>query len=154
MFIFGFYSLINLIMAKLTAQEFQEKHARRLKASIDDMRKGVERVTVSPTEKAAAKQDKMKANILASIDNGKWAAGLKRVTLDDWKTKMINKGVNRVSSGIDEAAPKVIEFASELLPYIDSAKAKIEKMPDVTLEDNISRMTSFIRDMSKFKRTK
>jgi len=141
-------------MAKLTANEFQEKHARRLKASIDDMRKGVERVTVSPTEKAAAKQDKMKANILASIDNGKWAAGLKRVTLDDWKTKMINKGVNRVASGIDEAAPKVVAFASELLPHIDSVKAKIEKMPDVTLEDNIGRMTEFIRGMSKFKRSK
>ena len=141
-------------MAKLTAQEFQEKHARRLKGAIDDMRKGVERVTVSPTEKAAAKQDKMRANIVASIDNGKWAAGLKRVTLDDWKTKMINKGVNRVSGGIDEAAPKVVAFASELLPYIDSVQAKIKTMPDVTLEDNIGRMTEFIRGMAKFKRTK
>ena len=68
-------------MSKLTAQEFQEKHARRLKASTEDMRKGVEKITESPTAAAAAKQDKMRNNILESIDNGKWANGLKRVTL-------------------------------------------------------------------------
>ena len=141
-------------MAKLTAKEFQEKHARRLKAATDDMRRGVERVTESPTEKAAAKKDKMKANINAALDNGKWEAGLKRVSLDDWKTKMLNKGVNRVASGIDEAAPKVEAFAADLLPHIDSVKTKIEKMPDVTLEDNIGRMTAFIRGMADFKRSK
>lgn len=141
-------------MAKLTAKEFQEKHARRLKGAVDDMRKGVERVTDAPTAKAAAKQEKMRANILESIDNGKWAAGLNRVSLEEWKGKMLNKGVNRVASGIDEAAPKVEAFAAELLPHIDSVKSKIEKMPDVTLEDNIGRMTEFIRGMAKFKRTK
>jgi len=141
-------------MAKLTAKEFQEKHNRRLKAATDDMRAGVERVTESPTAKAAKKADKMRANVVASIDNGKWAAGLNRVTLDDWKSKMINKGVGRVAAGIDEAAAKVEAFASELLPHIDKVKSEIERLPDVTLEDNIQRMTTFIRGMSKFKRSK
>jgi len=141
-------------MAKLTAKEFQEKHNRRLKAATDDMRAGVERVTESPTAKAAKKADKMRANVVASIDNGKWAAGLNRVTLDDWKSKMINKGVGRVAAGIDEAAAKVESFASELLPHIDKVKSEIERLPDVTLEDNIQRMTTFIRGMSKFKRSK
>jgi len=139
-------------MSKLTPAEFQEKHARRLKASVDDMRKGIEAVTESPTQKAAAKADKMRTNIVASIDNGKWAAGLNRVTLDEWKTKMVNKGLNRVAGGIDEAAPKVVAFATELLPHIDRGVDTIKKMPDTTLEDNIGRMTSFIRHMSKFKR--
>lgn len=139
-------------MAKLTAKEFQEKHARRLKAALPDMQRGVEGVTESPTAKAAQKADKMRANMLAAIDNGKWAAGLNRVSLDEWKTKMIEKGLNRVSSGIDGAAAKVEAFAGELLPYIDKAQASVKKMPDVTLEDNINRMTSFVRDMAKFKR--
>jgi len=139
-------------MAKLTAEEFQEKHARRLKASLEDMRHGVEGVTENPMAKAAAKADKMKANIVASIDSGKWAAGLGRVSIDEWKSKMINKGINRVASGIDAAAPKVTAFASKLLPFVDAEVAKIKKMPDITLEDSISRMTSFVRGMSKFKR--
>jgi cell division GTPase FtsZ len=141
-------------MAKLTAKEFQEKHNRRLKAATDDMRAGVERVTENPMAKAAKKADKMRANIVQSIDSGKWVSGLNRVTLDDWKSKMINKGVGRVAAGIDEAAAKVESFASELLPHIDRVKSDISKLPDVTLEDNIQRMTGFIRGMAKFKRSK
>jgi len=141
-------------MSKLTAKEFQEKHARRLKASVEDMRKGVERVTDSPTAAAAKKQDKMRSRILESIDSGKWAAGLNRVSLDEWKDKMITKGVTRVASGIDGAAAKVESFASELLPHIDAGQNKIKSMSDVTLEDNITRMTTFIRHMSEFKRRK
>jgi len=139
-------------MAKLTAEEFAEKHARRLKGATEDMRKGVEKVSVAPTLKAAAKQDKMRTRILASIDSGKWAAGLKRVSLEEWKSKMIDKGVARVAEGIDAAHDKVVAFASELLPFQDTLKGTITKMPDVTLEDNINRMTTFIRGMSKFKR--
>jgi len=139
-------------MSKLTPAEFQEKHARRLKGSIDDMRKGIEGVSSSPTAAAAAKSDKMKTNLVASIDSGKWAAGLNRVTLEEWKSKMINKGLNRVAGGIDEAAAKTTAFAAELLPHIDRGVDAVKKMPDTTLEDNIGRMTSFIRHMSKFKR--
>lgn len=141
-------------MAKLTPDEFQEKHARRLKGATEDIRKGVERVTEAPTLKAAAKKDKMRANLNKALDDGKWERGLKRVTLEDWKSKMIDKGVGRIAAGIDAAAPKVREFASELLPHIDKVQAEIKGMPDVSLEDNINRMTTFIRGMAKFTRTK
>jgi len=140
-------------MAKLTAQEFQEKHARRLKASVEDVRKGIDRVTENPCDKAAAKADKMLANLTASVTNGKWAAGLKRVSLEEWKRKARDIGVNRISAGIDGASEKVVAFAEQLLPHIDREQAKIKAMPDVTLDDNINRMTSFIRGMANFKRT-
>ena len=141
-------------MAKLTPSEFQEKHARRLKASIEDVRRGIDRVTESPTDKAVAKQDKMLTNLTAAVSSGKWAAGLKRVSLEEWKRKARDIGVNRIAAGIDGAKEKVISFAEELLPHIDRQKAKIDAMPDVTLDDNINRMTTFIRGMSEFKRTK
>jgi len=141
-------------MANLTAAEFQEKHARRLKASTEDMRRGIDRVTESPTSKAAAKQDKMLANLTASVQSGKWKQGLERVSLEDWKTKARDVGVNRVAAGIDAAKSKVIAFAEELLPHIDRQKAKIASMPDVTLDDNINRMVTFSRGMATFKRTK
>jgi len=139
-------------MAKLSPAEFREKHARRLKGATDDMRRGVEAVTESPTAKAAAKADKMRANVVAAIDSGKWAKGLTRVGVDDWKKAMIDKGVGRVAAGIDGAAEKVEAFAAELLPHIDRGKTEIERLPDVTLEDNINRMTTFVRHMAKFTR--
>jgi len=141
-------------MAKLTPEEFQEKHARRLKAAIADMERGVKAVTSSPTAAAAAKKEKMRAGINAAIDSGKWEAGLKRVTLDEWKEKMLAKGLPRVAAGIDAAAPKVQEFASELLAYEDRLQGEVAKLPDVTLEDSINRMTTWIRGMAKFRRTK
>ena len=139
-------------MAKLTAAEFQEKHARRLTASIDDVRKGIERVTENPCQKAAASKDKMLANLTAAVQSGKWASGLNRVSLDDWKTKARDVGVNRIAAGINAAKPKVIAFAEKLLPHIDAQSAKIKNMPSITLEDNIARMTTFVRGMASFKR--
>jgi ElaB/YqjD/DUF883 family membrane-anchored ribosome-binding protein len=140
-------------MAKLTADEFQEKHARRLKASITDITAGVNRVTTSPMAQAASKQDKMRTNLNAALDSGKWAAGLKRVSLEDWKTKTITKGTGRIAAGIDGAADKVKAFASELLPFQDNLIKKVKAMPDTTLEDSIQRMNTFVRGMSTFKRT-
>jgi len=140
-------------MAKLSSAEFQEKHARRLKGSLEDVRRGIERVVDSPTAKAAAKQDKMLTNLTASIQSGKWAAGLKRVSLEEWKRKTKDIGVNRISAGIDGAKEKVIAFADDLLPHIDRGKAKLTGMPDVTLDDNINKMTTFIRHMAEMKRS-
>lgn len=137
-------------MAKLSAKEVTEKHARRLKGAVEDMRVGIEKVTSSPTAAAAAKQDKMRAKIVASIDSGKWAAGLRAVSLEEWKDKITTKGLPRVASGIDGAAAKVEKFYTQLLPHIDRVQSDIRKMPDLTLEDSINRMSTFVRGMAKF----
>ena len=142
------------LMAKLTPVEYTEKHARRLTASVEDVRRGIDRVTESPMEKAAAKKDKMLANLTASVNDGRWERGLKRVSLEDWKTKTRDVGVGRIAAGIQAASAKVTAFAEELLPHIDAGQAKLKAMPDITLEDNIARMTSFVRHMASMKRTK
>lgn len=139
-------------MAKVTPEEFAEKHNRRLKAALPDMEAGIRRVSEAPTAKAAAKQEKMKQKIVQAIDSGVWANRLKAVGLEEWKEKAISKGITRVSAGIDASKGKVQDFASQLLPYVDAARAKIEKMPDITLEDSINRMATFIREMAKFKK--
>lgn len=136
----------------ITPKQFQEKHNRRLKGAIQDMRTGIENVTEAPTLKAAAKSQKMLQNLTASIQSGKWADGLKAVSLDDWKSKMIDKGLNRISDGIDSAAAKVEGFAAKLLPYVEGVQRKIKAMPDMTIEDNINRMVTNVREMSKFKK--
>jgi len=140
-------------MAKVTPEQFAEKQARNLKNAIPDMQRGIEAVTESPTFKAAKKVDKYVAGIQKAAQEGKWQRGLQRVTLEDWKDKMINKGLNRVGPGIDAARSKVVAFAGELLPYIDKIKKEIDAMPDASLEDSISRMTHQVRSMSKFRRS-
>ena len=137
---------------KLTAEEFADKHARRLKGSIDDIRSGVGKVTIAPTLQAAAKQDKMLQNLTAAVQSGKWAARLKAVDLPTWQDKILNKGLGRIASGIDGAHDKVVAFAAQLLPYEASLQDQVGKMPDLTLEDSVNRASSWIRGMSKFTR--
>jgi len=137
---------------KLTAEEFADKHARRLKGSIDDIRSGVGKVTVAPTLQAAAKQDKMLQNLTAAVQSGKWAARLKAVDLPTWQDKILNKGLGLIASGIDGAHDKVVAFAAQLLPYEAGLQDQVAKMPDLTLEDSVNRASSWIRGMSKFTR--
>lgn len=139
-------------MAKLTAEEFAEKHARRTKGAIADMQAGVEKVTTAPGKAAAGKAAKMLANVTKSIQDGTWARRVSGVTLEEWKHKMIVKGLPRVSGGIDDAHDKVVNFASQLLPAIDAAQAKVKSMPDLTLEDSINRMNTMVREMAKFRK--
>ena len=96
----------------------------------------------------------MLANLTAAVNDGRWEKGLKRVSLEDWKTKTRDVGVGRIAAGIQAASAKVVAFAEELLPHIDAGQAKLANMPDITLEDNIARMSTFVRHMANMKRTK
>jgi len=139
-------------MPKLTAAQATEKHARRLKGATEDIRRGVSNVSTAPGVAAAAKQDKMRANLMASIDNGKWAARVASVPLGDWQRLMTEKGIPRIAAGVDGAKDKMEDFFGQLLPFQENLQAQINKMPDLTIEDNINRMTTFTRGMAKFKR--
>jgi len=139
-------------MAKVTAEEYQEKHARRLKGAITDIQRGVARVTVNPCELAANKADKMLSRLSEAVQSGKWSRNLKKVSLEGWKEKMINKGVPRISGGIDGAKDKVISFAKVLLPHVDAGVDKIKNLPDLTIDDSINRAATFIRHMADFKK--
>lgn len=138
-------------MAK-TASSVAEKWARRISASTQDMIDGVNNVRTNPAESAIAKKQKLVANFNAAVNDGRWERGLRRTTLQSWQQAMIQKGVNRVAQGADAAKPKMQQFMAELLPYQESARAEIEAMPDITLEDSIARMTAWTRKMSNFQR--
>ena len=137
----------------MTPQQYAEKHARRLKGATEDIRRGVAAVTVSPTIKAAESHDKMLSRLQESVQSGKWARGLRRVTLEEWKSKTLDKGIGRIAAGIDAAQPKMIEFATDLLAYENTLMGEVERLPDLTLEDSISRMTHWVRGMAKFQRS-
>jgi hypothetical protein len=136
----------------ITPTETADKLIRRLSAAGEDMRKGVEAVTESPTKKAAARADKMRQNILAAIDNGDWAKGLNAVSTEDWKRSMTEKGIARVPQGIQNARAKLEAFYAKLLPYQSALKDKVDKMSDLTLQDNINRMVTFVQGMAGFKK--
>lgn len=139
-------------MVSVTPKEFAEKWSKNLSASTEYIRLGVQKVTVAPSEKAIQAKEKFKRRLIEAIDKGNWENGLKSYTLEQWKADMLNKAIPRIPEGADKAKSKVESFASKLLPYIDSGLEKIKTMPSVTLEDNIRRVTEWIRYMAQFKK--
>jgi len=138
-------------MAKLSAEQYTEKQARNLKNSLPDIRAGIERVSTAPGVAAAAAQTRMKDNLNRAIDDGRWAAKVRGVSLEEWKSAALNKGVDRIAAGIDQAHDKQVQMAGRLLAAVDSSAAKSNAMPKGTIQDSIARMTAFVEDMHKFK---
>lgn len=138
-------------MAKVTPQEFASDWSTRIGQSIPKIERGIRNVTTSPTQKAKAKKQKLLNNFTNAVNSGKWERGLDRVSLSDWQTAAITKGLSRIGQGAQAAQSKVEAFATKLLAYQDGLKAKLDAMPDLTLQDNINRMTYYITEMSKFK---
>jgi hypothetical protein len=141
-----------MMPVKLTPQEAAEKWQRRLTGATADIQKGVERVTVAPTQKAVAKEQKLRQRWQESMDSGKWRANTAAVSLEDWRSAMINKGVQRISQGASSAQGKVADVYQSLFAYENNVMSQIESMPDVTIGDSIARASAWIEKMHGFKR--
>jgi hypothetical protein len=140
-------------MAKnLTPQQIAEKQMRRTKAATTDMVNGVNAVSVAPSKLAVAKKQKAVNNWNEAMQSGKWERNLGRVTLDEWKKSMIEKGVGRVAAGVDASQAKLEAFYSELIPFQADLSKKIDSLPDLTVEDSIQRASTWIRGMSNFRK--
>lgn len=140
-------------MPIISPSDAAEKHARRTKASIEDYKAGVSRVTESPTAKAAAAEDKWKAGVERAASQGKFKAGLNRVSLEEWKRKTLNKGAGRIAAGVDEARDKTQKFFEDFLPHVAELQSKLEGMASNTIEDSIARATEAIRHNASFRRS-
>jgi len=120
---------------------------------VPDIQTGVGRVTEAPGKAAAAKADKMLANLTEKVRDGTWAARVGGVTLEEWKSATLTKGIGRIAAGVDGASDKIEDFFDQLFAYQAGIQSKLKGMPDLTLEDSINRMTTWVRDMAKFSKT-
>lgn len=134
---------------KLTPAEISAKWEKRAIAAVPDAIDGVNRVTDSPMDKAAAAQDKMLAGVTAAVQSGKWANSLKAVPLDQWKKVTAEKMTQRMAGGITAAAPKRKKFDEYLVQTLNDILPTINAMPTMTLEDSINKMTAQVRAMAK-----
>lgn len=134
-------------MARVTPQEYVEKHARRLKQSLPDIKTGIERVTIPPGQAAAREEQRMLTNTMEAIQSGKWATRVGAVSLQDWQKATIDKGLSRIPAGVDAAMVKNVPMAERLLTAVDAAAAKAKALPKGTIEDSISRASMFMREM-------
>lgn len=138
-------------MARVTADQYTDRWKTGLTQNTNRIREGIQRLTVSPTESAAKVADRALQKIIAAFQDGTWAAQLRRVSLEDWKTSAINKGLTRIAQGVEGADASQREMAARLLAAVDASVAEAERTPRGDLEANITRMTTFVRGMASRK---
>lgn len=107
-------------------------------------------VTTAPGVKAAAVKNLWLQRVTASAD--KWAARVGAVSLGDWQTSMIEKGLPRISQGAQAAQPKVEAFMADFLPFLDAGVAKVRAIPKGDINASIARMTAMVTYTAGYKR--
>lgn len=135
---------------RVTSDQATAKWVRNLSAATPAVQAGVERVTTAPGTLAAAQKAKWLQKIQASVD--KWGRRVASVSLPDWQNAMINVGIPRIAQGAQAKQGKFTAFMAEFLPYLQRGVGSIDKMPSVTLEDNINRAVAMIRHNAGFRR--
>jgi len=132
-----------------SAQQVSEKWKNRLTASQTEITNGVNSVTTAPGQLAAAQADKWLQKTMAARD--KWQANVGKVSLADWKSKMLTVGIPRISQGAAANQDKVTAFMTKFLPHAEAGAQMVKAMPGVTLEDGINRAIAMIRHNASFK---
>jgi hypothetical protein len=140
-------------MAMPTAQQASQAWQRGLQGATEKIKQGVMAVTVAPTQLAAAQQNAYLQGVQRAVDSGKYAAGLRRVSLTDWQNATITKGVGRIASGATAALPKFESFMNQFLPHLQAGVNALQNMPRGDLNQNIARAVAMIEHNARFRRT-
>ena len=132
-----------------TPDQIAARWAQGLSGATQKIADGVNAVTVAPGQAAARQKTVWAQNTAAAAD--KWAQRTAAVDLPSWQQAMIQKGAPRIATGAAAAQPKFASFMTQLLPHIQSVKSQLPARGN--LDQNIARMTQFVRGMSQFKRS-
>lgn len=124
-------------MPRLSPQQFAEKWARKFGASGEAYKEGVQRVQGNPAEKAIAAKDRLVANFVASVNDGKWEAGLRRTTEQSWKAACVEKGAPALATAARVATEKVARAEAAMGSIRDGIVASLP--PRGTIEENMER---------------
>lgn len=120
----------------------------------EKVKRGVAAVNESPTAAAARAVDFWQSQVSSDQARQKYIRGLGRVSLEEWRTQMMNKGVSRMGAGAQAARSKFESFMSEFLPFVQSVSERVRQMPKNSLEDRIQRMVEQVRQVSQFRRSR
>lgn len=125
--------------------------AARLGASGTKIKEGVLSVTTAPTEAALRQVDQYVAGVQRAVTDGRYQAGLRSVSLQDWQQDMVTKGLPRIGQGAQAAIPKMESFLTKFLPHVDAGKQKLANMPRGSIDQNIARMVEMVRHNASFR---
>jgi hypothetical protein len=117
--------------------------AGRMGQSVQKMKDGINAVTVSPGQAAAAQADLWANNTQAA--KAKFKANVAGVSLQAWQAAASTKGADRVAQGAQAAQPKYAAAAQKWYPIINTTRNALP--PRGTVQQNIQRAGQFAQAM-------
>jgi len=123
-----------------SAQEVAAKWAARAGSASQDYVDGAQRTDKDPTALAIAAIPRMRSEIIAAIDSGRVAAGLRRIGKQGWLEAIQTKGAANYATGVSQAEGKVASAFGPLLAYIGGGLARVSSMPANTDAERKARM--------------
>jgi hypothetical protein len=129
-----------------TPESIAARWGQNLQAAGPKMTDGANAVTVSPGQLAARASDTWLANTTASV--AKYKANSAAVTVDQWRTAYLGKGLQRIAAGVSQAQPKVAAFMTQWLPHMAAGVAALPARGN--FEANLARSAAMIRHAHTF----
>lgn len=123
----------------ITPSSWADNWAGGMTSKVQKIKDGVNRVTESPMEKAAASVDRQVEGVRRAAESGKTQAALRKVTLAEWKSKTAQKVGERLAGGVTAAKPKVQQFATEYGPVVSQLMGTVNAMPANTFEERMQK---------------
>lgn len=124
--------------------------ANRLQGAQAEIAAGVAAVKEAPGAAAARQVDVWLAKVQAS--RAKWVRNVSGVSLASWQRSMTEKGIPRVGPGAQAAIPKMTQFLTDFLPFVEQGAAQVRAMPKATLQDGIARAVAQIQHNARYER--
>lgn len=129
-----------------------EKWKQRMANVGEGFIEGVNAVSESPTEKAANSKEKYLAGVTQAAADGRYEAGLRAVSLEDWKQSMRTKGASNMRTGVANLTPRAQAAMAAEVQAAQTAAAEVRSMPNITEGDAEARMLAMVRKMREYGR--
>lgn len=126
------------------------KWQRNSQAATEDMKRGAQSVTESPTVKAARSVDKMVRNLQDSVQSGRYAAACNKVSVTDWQNAYINKGLRNFTNGVANISPSAQKAMADQQQYADQVKQELASMPTDTEAQADAKMLAAVNKMRAY----
>ena len=131
---------------QMDATAVADRWASQLGGATEKIKAGVLGVTVSPGALAARQADVWAANTAAAKD--KFRRKSAGTSLAEWQRLTIDKGLQRIGSGAQDAKVNFAQFMTNFLPFVAASVAALP--PRGNLDANINRMTQHVRKMATY----
>lgn len=138
-------------MATPTAQAVFAKWQQNATNAADRYVQGVQDTDKDIVQLAINAIPRMRTNVLAAIDDGRVANGLRKITTQGIKDAVAAKGKVAFTNGVAGAQTKFEASFAPLLTYIDGVKRQVAAMPNLTDADRDARMLKNVQLMRQYK---